>query len=464
VTTVRVAVVGGGISGLTAAYRLRALLGADAEITVIEQYDRLGGELRTVDFAGIRYDVGAEAFLVRAPEAVALAGELGIDITHPTAARSTVRAAGVSRPIPAGTMLGIPADPAAVADLLSADGTAKVAAEAALPPIRLDGADVSLGALLRSRYGDELPDRLVDPLLGGVYAGRVDGLGLRATMPALTRALDAGATSLTEAATNVLPPSTGQPVFGAVSTGMSTLVDRLAQDIDVRLGVPARELSRTGTGWRLVLGAAAAGTEVILDVDAVVLAVPAPAARRLLDGVVPVASEAYSRIDVASVGVVALALPPGTELPESSGILVGAGERRTDGTPYSVKAFTYSATKWSHFDAVVLRGSVGRFGEPGALRADDDEVIRLVRSDLADLTGITAAPIDAMVTRWGGGLPQYGIGHTELVAGIEDAVAAEPGLAVAGAALHGVGIPACIGTGEAAARRVAAHLHASLAR
>lgn len=260
----------------------------------------------------------------------------------------------------------------------------------------------------------------------------------------------------------MISPATGAPVFGTIPTGLSTLVDRLARDVDVRLGVPVRELHKRDGGWRLILGAAAPGHEpeaAVLDVDAVVVAVPPPAARRLFERVVPVAAEAYSRIEVASVGVVALALPPGTELPGTSGILIGAGERRSDGVPFAVKAFTYSVTKWAHLDAVVVRGSIGRFGDPGALRADDEELVRLVRSDLFDLTGVAAPPIDSVVTRWGGGLPQYGVGHTALVARIEEAVAAQPGLAVAGAALHGVGIPACIGTGEAAALRVAAHLH-----
>ncbi|MDQ3403288.1 MAG: FAD-dependent oxidoreductase, partial [Actinomycetota bacterium] len=197
----RVAVVGGGISGLAAAYRLRALLGAGAEITVIEQSGRLGGKLRTAEVAGVRYDVGAEAYLNRRPEAAALIGELGLadDVVHPTSARPTVRAGGVVRHLPGRTMMGLPADPAVVADLLSDEGFRRVQREQTLPPIRLGGADIGLGTLLRDRFGDELTDRLIDPLLGGVYAGSVDGLGLRATMAPVAAALDAGADSLTEA-------------------------------------------------------------------------------------------------------------------------------------------------------------------------------------------------------------------------------------------------------------------------
>ncbi|GAA2967367.1 protoporphyrinogen oxidase [Actinokineospora diospyrosa] len=462
----RVAVVGGGISGLAAAHRLRALLGPTAEITVVEQADRLGGKIRTTELAGRRFDVGAEAYLARRPEVSALLAELGLadDVTHPTRARSTIRAGGVTRHIPGGHVMGVPASAGAVADLLTPEGLAGVAAEPGLPPLTLDG-DTALGPLLRARFGDELPERLVDPLLGGVYAGSVDGLGLRATLPAIAAALDAGATSLTEAAARSLPTPTGQPVFGTLRAGLGSLVERLAESATVRLGVPVRELARTATGWRLALGANAPAhqpPDPVLDVDAVVLAVPAASARKLLDGVVPAASAAYGRVEVASMAVVALALPEGAELPGTSGVLLGAGERRLDGSPYAVKAFTFSASKWAHLggDTVIVRGSVGRFGDPGALKADDDELVRLVRADLVELTGVTAPPVDAVVTRWGGGLPQYATGHAALVAEIERAVAAEPGLAVAGATLHGVGLPACVATGDAAARRVADHLAA----
>ncbi|MGW5054494.1 protoporphyrinogen oxidase [Actinokineospora sp. NPDC004072] len=449
---VDVAVVGGGIAGLAAAHRLRALLGPGARIAVFEQTDRLGGKLRTADIAGERFDVGAEAWLNRRPEVADLVAELGLGgVVHPSGtARSTVRAGGVTRAVPAGTVLGLPADPAAVADLLSPDGRSRVAAEADLPPLRLDG-DAPLGPLLRGRYGDELTDRLIDPLLGGVYAGSVDGLGLRATMPPVAAALDAGATSLTEAARRLVRPPSGEPVFATLATGLDALVAALAAGVEVRLGTLVRDLDRTATGWRLT-------ADGPVDAAAVVLAVPAPAARKLLATAVPAASAGYARVELASMAVVALALPEGTELPGSSGVLVGAGERRADGRPFAVKAFTYSSSKWGRSGPVLVRGSVGRFGDPGALRLTDDELVRAVRADLAELAGVTAAPVDVVVQRWGGGLPQYGVGHTELVAGIERAVDAAPGLAVAGATLHGVGLPACAATGDAAARRVAAHL------
>ncbi|RZQ61372.1 protoporphyrinogen oxidase [Amycolatopsis suaedae] len=463
--TTRVAVVGGGVSGLAAAYRLRRLLGEGARITVLESTSALGGKLRTGELAGRPFDVGAEAFLARRPEAVDLVRELGLgdQLAHPTDARATVRAGTGVVALPRRTLMGVPADAGDLAGVLSGAGLRAVEAESGLPPVRLPDGDVALGTLLRERFGDELVDRLVDPLLGGVYAGGADGLGLRAVLPALATAVERGARSLTAAAAGLVPATpSGAPVFGTLTGGLGALIARLAEASAARvlLDTTVRGLRREPDGWALDLGAAAtahAPAEPVLRADAVVLAVPAPAARRLLEPVAPDAAAALGEVELASMAVVGIALPPGTELPDASGVLIGASERRADGRPFAAKAFTFSARKWAHHsgDAVLLRGSVGRFGEPGALRADDDELVRLVLDDLAELTGITAAPVDTVVTRWGGGLPQYGPGHAARIARVEAAVAALPGLAVTGATLHGVGVPACVATADAAAAHLA---------
>ncbi len=467
-----VAVIGGGISGLAAAYRLRRLLGSGARITLIEGSPRLGGAVRTAELGGTPYDMGAEAFLVRRPEAAALVTELGLgdQLVHPTPAGPTVRAGGRTVALPRRTLMGLPADPGEVAGVLSKPGLARLAAEPDTPLRWEPGADVAVGELIRQRCGDEVAERLVDPLLGGVYAGRADALGLRATLPGLAGALDRGAASLQAAAAEVLPPAAGGPVFGTLRDGLGRLVDALvaAAEPEMRLGAPVRALSplvsgdtssgsyrHSRGGWRLELGSAAAPER--LDVDAVLLAVPAPALRRLLDGVAPAASAAAGTVEVASSVVVGLALPADAAetLPAASGVLIGSAE------PHTAKAFTFSSRKWAHLrgDGVLLiRGSLGRHGEVSALQRDDSELVAAVRDDLAALTGVTAEPIDTVVARWGGGLPQYAPGHLDTVATIESAVAARPGLAVAGATLHGVGIPACISTADAAAERIAAHV------
>ncbi|MCW0214133.1 MAG: protoporphyrinogen oxidase, partial [Pseudonocardia sp.] len=178
----RIAVVGGGISGLAAAHRLRTLLGPTAAITVLEQRGRTGGVLHTAELAGMPFDVGAEAFLARRPEVPALLRELGLEgeIVHPTRASPSIRAGGRTVGLPPGTLMGVPTSHARLDDVLSPAGLAAVAVEPQRPLTWTPGEDVSLGGLLRERFGPEVPARLTDPLLGGVYAGRVDDLGLRA--------------------------------------------------------------------------------------------------------------------------------------------------------------------------------------------------------------------------------------------------------------------------------------------
>ncbi len=458
-----VVVVGGGISGLAAAYRLCRLLGPSARLTLVEASPALGGKLSTRSLAGHPHDVGAEAFLVRRQEARSLVDELGLtdELVHPTRARAFVRFAGTAAPLPPRTLLGVPAAADGLDAVLSPDGLARVHAEASDDPLAWSGDDVAVGPLVARRLGPEVAARLVDPLLGGVYAGRADTLGLRPTMPALAAALDSLAAagtplSLTAAAAAAWNPGgrpgSPDPVFGALRGGMSVLVDALARaaGADVRLGLPVRALTRTEVGWRVELGPVPAPT--VLDCDAVLLAVPPPALRRLLTPLHPTAGAAAGGIDVASSVIVSLALPPDVELPNSSGVLVAAGE------PLHAKAFTYTGVKWAHTGGPVLRASLGRHGEERTVQADDATLVELVRADLAELTGITAAPVDTIVSRWGGGLPQYSVGHLDRVATIEAAAASLPGIAVAGAALHGIGIPACIAAADAAAAHIAAHL------
>ncbi|MFL6125592.1 protoporphyrinogen oxidase [Actinophytocola sp.] len=471
-----VLIVGGGVSGLVAAYRLRQLLGPDARLTVLEQSDRLGGKLRTLDLDGVPTDVGAEAFVLRDPAAADLVAELGLPVVHPERSAATIRAAGATVALPRRTFLGVPAGPDAVRDVLSPAGVEGVARESSLPPLRLaQDEDVSVGELLTERMGREVVDHLVEPLLAGVYAGRADLLGLRATMPALVRALDETG-SLTAAADRLLPPPTGglpRPVFGALPGGMRVLVAELARRsrADIRLDTTVRRLecresrvhdtqrpeSACHGRWRVEVGSAP--RPEFLDADAVVLAVPPPAARKLLDGVAPAASAAYGRVAVGSMAVVSMVLPGDVTLPESSGVLLAVGERHRDGTPFTAKAFTYTSRKWGG-DRTRLRASVGRVGEEQTLQRDEDALLADVLADLAELSGVRAEPVAWAVTKWGGGLPQYGVGHAAAVGEIERGVAAVPGLAVAGAVFRGVGIPACVRTATAAAVGLGAELMA----
>ncbi len=321
------------------------------------------------------------------------------------------------------------------------------------------GADIAVGELVRSRYGADVVDRLVDPMLGGVYAGRADQLSLRATMPQLARTAETehtlrGAVRAAQALSKRVP---GRPIFAAVGGGMSRLIGAAATAARARisLGLPVREIVRSGSRWHLVLGPAPEPQTD--DVDAVILAVPAKPAARLLIDVAPAAAAAIGGLEYASVALVGIALPPGTPLPELSGFLVPPGE----GT--LVKAATFFTRKWPHLGGpeapVIVRASLGRAGEEERLHLSDQALLEIAHKELGELAGGELPPaVASWIQRWGGGLPQYAPGHTDRVRAAREAL--PPGLAVAGAALDGVGIPVCVASGEAAADDVSKYLEA----
>jgi protoporphyrinogen/coproporphyrinogen III oxidase len=439
-----IAVIGGGIAGLAAALRLRDELGEKARIIVVDQADRLGGKLRTRSFRGGYAEAGAETFVTSDPAAVRLAERVGLGdaLRHPEPVPAALAIGGELRPIPRGTLMGIPADPASVADLAPvADADHDEGG-----PLLAPGVDVSVGSLVRTRLGAPVLDRLVDPLLGGVYAGRGDDLSLAATVPALAAACRTERT-LTAAARVALAARTpgGGPVFATVEGGMTRLVDAVAAAAhpELRLGAPVRSLRRNGSRW--VLGGG-------FEVDGVVLAVPARPAARLLAETAPEAAREIGVLDYASVALVTLAVRDAT-LPELSGFLVPASEG------YAVKALTIFTAKWRHLarpdGLAILRASVGRYRDVAALHRSDDELAALVHAELGELLGHKLpAPEQTYVTRWGGALPQYAPGHLDRVARARAETLALQGIALAGAAYDGVGIPACVRSGWVAADRI----------
>jgi oxygen-dependent protoporphyrinogen oxidase len=446
VSAPRAAVVGGGITGLVAAYRLRRSLGPDAEITVVEASERLGGTLRTARIAGGPLDVGAEAFIGRRPEVPALLNELGLSeqLVHPAGRRPLFYAGGAVHPMPPGTLMGIPSDAAALRGMVDDETVQRISAESDSPMTWRVGGDVSVAELVGGRFGEQVLRRSVDPLLGGVYSGLSDSIGVRAALPTLAAALDAGASSLTAAVTRALPPPSSGPVFGALRDGYGVLVDALVSATNARtvLGTEVVSIRGERRGWRV---------DPIGHVDVVVLAVPAPALARILADTVPDAADAAADIELASSVVVAMSLPPATELPDNSGVLVA-----TD-AGLSVKAFTLSSRKWTHLgdrETPLLRASLGRFGDTVALEMTDKELVEVATQDLCTVTGLDVAPVETVVQRWRGGLPQYAPGHVERVSEIEAAVRGVPGLAVAGAWSHGVGVPACVASATRAAAAV----------
>lgn len=459
----RIVIVGGGIAGLAAAYFLRDLAGS---VVVLEGSPQIGGKLAIADVAGLAVDSGAEALLARRPEAVDLITEIGLadQLVYPGTTTARIWSRGAFGSLPRRQFMGVPGDFDELerTGIVSAAGVARARDDAVLAPTARDG-DVSVAEFVGARLGDEVVDRLVEPLLGGVYAGRPDQLSYEATLPALAQA-SLGHRSLAGAVNALLgpvssaPDGTQAPVFTTLADGLGTLPSALARASGalVRTKATVRELARTADGWRLTVGPTISPEHV--DADVVVLALPARPASRLVAQVSGAGSVAadLAAIEYASMAIVTLAYPVsafGQPL-TGSGYLVPA----IDGRP--VKAATFSTVKWPHLmsELHVVRCSVGRIGEEAVLQRDDADLVKLAAADFAAATGVTGAPVGAKVTRWGGGLPQYGVGHLGRVARIRAGVAALGGLAVCGAAYDGVGVPACIGSARLAADQAAGYL------
>ncbi|WP_328641475.1 protoporphyrinogen oxidase [Streptomyces canus] len=457
----RVVVIGAGIAGLAAAHRLAQ---RGAHVTVLEASDRVGGKLLPGEIAGARVDLGAESMLARRPEAVALAREVGLGdrLQPPATASASIWTRGALRPMPKGHVMGVPGTAEALAGVLSGEGLARIEQDAELPRTEV-GDDVAVGEYVAARLGREVVDRLIEPLLGGVYAGDAYRISMRSAVPQLFQVARTH-TSLTEGVREIQArmaanQQTG-PVFMGIEGGVGTLPLAVADSVRARggeivTGAPVTELRREPSGgWRVV------AADRVLHADAVIVAAPAPAAAGLLRAEAPEAATELDTVEYASMALVTLAYRRSdTALPAGSGFLVPPVDGRT------IKASTFASQKWGWIadenpDVVVLRTSVGRHGETKILERDDTALVDVSRHDLREATGLDATPLETRVTRWTDGLPQYPVGHHARVARIREHVAKLPGLAVCGAQYDGVGIPACIASAYAAVDQIQGDLTA----
>ncbi|MFJ8794746.1 protoporphyrinogen oxidase [Streptomyces sp. NPDC102462] len=457
--TGHVVVIGAGIAGLAAAHRL---LDRGARVTVLEAADRVGGKLLPGEIAGVRVDLGAESMLARRPEAVTLAREVGLAdrLRTPATTTASIWTRGALRPMPKGHVMGVPGTASALTGVVSEESLARIDREAGLPRTET-GDDVAVGEYVAARLGREVVDRLVEPLLGGVYAGDAYRISMRAAVPQLFQALQTH-DSLTAAvrdlqARTAADPRPG-PVFQGIEGGVGRLPLAVAEAVRARGGAvltstAVTELRREAAGgWRVV------AADRVRHADAVVVAVPAPVAAGLLAAESPGAAAELRAVEYASMALVTLAYRrDAVTLPEGSGFLVPP----VDG--HTVKASTFASRKWGWIaeedpGVMVLRTSVGRYGETEILGREDADLIDVSRHDLREATGLTAEPLETRVTRWTEALPQYPVGHHARVARIREHVAKLPGLAVCGAQYDGVGIPACVASAEAAVDRLAGDL------
>jgi oxygen-dependent protoporphyrinogen oxidase len=459
-------VIGGGISGLSAAWELTggAEPGGDAPaVVVLEASERLGGALRSDEFGGRVVDLGPDGFLGRRPEAVDLARAVGVgDLLVPIAGRgASVFARGKLRVLPEGLALGVPTRfwPTARTQILSPRGQLGLLRDALLPRPDVRGrlGDRSIGPLVTRKLGWRVTDALVDPLIGGIHAGSVDDMSAAAVFPPLLAAAGRRGSLMRSLRAEMPPPNPdGPPLFWALDGGMGVLVTALAEalrrrGVDLRLGEGAARLDRRGARWQV---STAQGAH---EADGVLLALPAPGAAALLHSHDDEAATLLEAIDYASVMLVTFRVAA-ADVPESlygTGFLVPRHSAPKGGEPWAVTACTFLDRKWPHLarpGEVLLRASLGRIDDTRAEEWTDSEAAQRAWDDLGGLLGVSGDPLEAVVARHPDAFPQYRVHHLLRTAGVESAVARVGQLAVAGAAYHGVGIPACIASGRSAAR------------
>jgi oxygen-dependent protoporphyrinogen oxidase len=464
----RVVVVGAGVTGLTAAYRLLTEAGQNSvEVTVVEASASVGGKLAPLDVGGIRVEGGADSFVARKPWAMQLCGELGLqdDLVYPGASGAFVWTRGRLVPYPEPAAFGIPAD---VESLLRWPGmTTRGRARAAMDLFRKPGPerdDESIESLATRRLGPEATRVLVGPLLAGINAGDPGRLSVRATFPELADwerrfgSLIRGARAARRAARE----GKGGPMFATLDGGLKRLSDALV----TRIGESRFRPSTTASSLRRVPGGSApwevtAGSERLVA-DAVVLATPAFVSARLLTEVSADAAGDLGGIRYVSTAAVTLAYPEGTgpSLPDATGFIVPASESVAPGRPATITACTWVSRKWperSFGDRAVVRAFVGRDGDQRALSLSDDDLAAAVAADVERAWPMGAAASSRAVVRWERAMPQYEVGHLDRVDRIRDALRRDaPGVFVAGSAYRGVGIADCVRQGAEAAEAVLA--------
>jgi protoporphyrinogen/coproporphyrinogen III oxidase len=437
---VRVAVIGGGIAGLAAAWELRDT----ADVTVLEP-SRLGGCLHTSEFEGHLVDEGPDAFLTRVPEAVQLCRELGLEeeLVAPSAGRSLLWWQGRLRPLPDGLVLGVPRQMGSLArsGILSPRGLARAALDLVLPRGR-PPATLTVRELVAGRFGTEVADRLVDPLVGGIHAGWTGQLGAAEVVPQLVAAAERSRSLLRGLRT--VPASSGdQPIFLTPRLGMSRLVDVLVQALQARgtefVGTRVASIG-TGPDGRVVVAAEHD------PFDAAVVATRGDVAA----GIIGAEVQDLAALPVASVALVTVALR-GASLPSGvNGFLVPRG------SGHLMTACSFASNKWPHWadpGQAVVRISAGRHGDQGALELSDAVLTERLLGELGQALGADLTPSASRVSRWPAAFPQYLPGHGEHISRIEAALSRRfPTVTLAGAAYRGSGIPACIGSGRRAAQ------------
>ncbi len=432
--------VGGGITGLTTAL---TLFHQNVDVELLEASDRLGGKILTTEVQGIRIDAAADAFLIRETHMVDLCDQLNLtqDLVSPATGAAMLWLRGALRPLPKRQYLGVPLDleDLEASGLVSTEGLER-AAQDLEATADAPAADESAGSLIRRRLGDEVMDHLVGPLLGGINAGNPDQLSLNAGVPQLAAAAAHDASLMRSIPIHLQKSKRdpSSPIFQSHPNGVGHILDVIAARLQRRTHVdqPVARLEATRSGWRV-------HAQTDFDTEAVVLTAPAFASASILSDIAPRAAALLETIEYASVVMTTFAFAA-DDVPDFSGS--GFLVPRSEGL--LMTACSHSSSKWSHLGegpTTFLRVSAGHADDDGAMAMSDDALIAQLLDELGWVMGITGSPREIRITRWPMSFPQYRPGHLERVAEIDAVLAEEaPGVAVAGAAYRGLGLPACV--------------------
>lgn len=454
-----IAIVGGGITGLAAAYRLNELLGAGS-CFVLEQSDAPGGKIRTSRHEGLLLEDGPDAFLAAKPQATELCRALGLAEqlvpTEPAARRAWVRRGDKLWPLPTGLSGLVPAQvwPMVSSPALSLPGKLRAALEVVVP--RGHASEESVAGFVTRRFGSEVWERLAEPLLAGISAGDGNQMSLQAMFPRLA-ALERTERSVVLGGLKQRAPAAATAAgFLTLRGGLGGLISALATRIgfdNIRNATRVASLARNAGRWMLATDAAP------IDADAVILALPAPAAAPVVRALDEPLAELLDSVHFTSSVVITFAWPRAAlRRPlAGSGWVVPAAE----GSP--AIAVSVSSNKFparAPADMVLLRVFLGRRGDE-LLALDDATLYARALEEAVPCLGLAGAPVFRRIVRWSRALPLYSIGHGERVAQMDARAAQHDGLVLAGCSYRGAGIPDCIADGFAAAERVAARVRAA---
>lgn len=451
-----VAVIGGGISGLAAAWALHK---RRVPYVLLEAGDRFGGVIRSESERGFLIEAGPDAILAQKPEGLALVRELGLGerlVPISAAPRAVyVLHRGRLHPLPEGMMLAVPTRirPFLESGLFSWPGKLRMGLDAVIPA-RGGEADESIASFLRRRFGQEAVLRIGEPLLAGIHAGDPERLSILATFPRF-RELERAHGSLVLGLRRAKPPARAGAAppasFYSLAGGLAELVSALVARLDppaLRLGARVAKVDAAPGGYTVTTASGA------LEAERVVLAAPGPRLAEAIAPLVPEAARALAAIPFASSATVALGYRRGdvSHPLDGHGLVVPATERlRTSALSFVSSKFPHRAPE-GH---VLLRGFLGGVRDPDALSLRDDEMIDVVRTEMKDVLGLTAEPVLSRVYRWPSGTPQLEVGHLERMRAAEAALAKRPGLYLTGAGVRSTGIPDCVADGTRAGLRAA---------